>query len=180
VLLDDNFASIVTTVRQGRHILQNIQRAFLYLIRVSYSDRGTGGVEPVDGNSLVLLPIHLVWLELIVHPVSALVFQAEPASDSVMKRPPRNPAAALLQRDAITRSALSGALLALASFATFWWQWQSVGEPNARALALIVLFAVIKRSSLQSDLRCPRCRSNAFREHERSGLYGGLRLLAWC
>ena len=141
VLLDDNFASIVTTVRQGRHILQNIQRAFLYLIAFHIPIVVLAVLSPLTGIPLVLLPIHLVWLELIVHPVSALVFQAEPATDSVMNRPPRNPAAPLLQRDAITRSALSGALLALASFATFWWQWQSVGEPNARALALIVLFA---------------------------------------
>jgi Ca2+-transporting ATPase len=141
VLLDDNFASIVTTVRQGRHILQNIQRAFLYLIAFHIPIVALAVLSPLMGIPLVLLPIHLVWLELIVHPVSALVFQAEPATDSVMNRPPRNPAASLLQRDAIMRSALSGALLALASFATYWWQWQSVGEPNARALALIVLFA---------------------------------------
>ena len=141
VLLDDNFASIVTTVRQGRHILQNIQRAFLYLIAFHIPIVALAVLSPLTGVPLVLLPIHLVWLELIVHPVSALVFQAEPATDSVMNRPPRSPAAPLLERDAITRSALSGALLALASFATYWWQWQSVGEPHARALALTILFA---------------------------------------
>jgi P-type Ca2+ transporter type 2C len=141
VLLDDNFASIVATVRQGRHILQNIQRAFLYLIAFHIPIVALAVLAPLTGVPLVLLPIHLVWLELIVHPVSALVFQAEPATASVMNRPPRNPAAPLLQRDAVKRSALSGAVLALASFATYWWQWQSVGQPQARALALIVLLA---------------------------------------
>ena len=89
----------------------------------------------------MLLPIHLVWLELIVHPVSAVVFQAEPAAADIMSRPPRNPAAALLPRAAAMRSALSGGVLAVASFAMYWWQWPSLGEAQARALALIVLLA---------------------------------------
>src|SRR5262249_41920943 len=93
------------------------------------------------GLPLVLLPIHLVWLELIVHPVSALVFQAEPATASVMTRPPRDPAAPLLPRAAIVRSSAAGALLAVTAFAAYWWYSSTVGELQARALALIVLLA---------------------------------------
>lgn len=141
VLLDDNFASIVETVRQGRHILQNIQRAFLYLIAFHIPIVVLAVLAPLSGMPLLLLPIHLVWLELIVHPVSALVFQAEPATGSVMSRPPRDPAASLLPRAAVVRSTLSGSVLALASFAVYAWRWPSVGEAEARALALIVLFA---------------------------------------
>jgi Ca2+-transporting ATPase len=58
-----------------------------------------------------------------------------------MNRPPRDPAAALLPRAAVTRSAISGAVLAAASFAMYWWHWQSLGEAQARATALIVLVA---------------------------------------
>jgi Ca2+-transporting ATPase len=76
-----------------------------------------------------------------VHPVSAIVFQAEPASADIMNRPPRDPAAPLLPRAAVTRSAVSGAVLAVASFAMYWWRWQSLGEAQARALSLIVLLA---------------------------------------
>lgn len=141
VLLDDNFASIVDTVRQGRHILQNIQRAFLYLIAFHIPIVALAVLAPVSGVPLLLLPIHLVWLELIVHPVSALVFQAEPASGSVMGRPPRDPTTPLLPRAAVVRSTLSGSALALASFAVYAWRWPSVGETQARALTLIVLFA---------------------------------------
>jgi P-type Ca2+ transporter type 2C len=141
VLLDDNFASIVETVRQGRHIFQNIQRAFLYLIGFHIPIIVLAISAPLMGMPLVLLPIHLVWLELIVHPVSAIVFQAEPTSLDVMNRPPRDPAAPLLPRASVIRSGLSGGLLALASFTTYWWQWQSLGETQARALALVVLLA---------------------------------------
>ncbi|HVG52864.1 MAG TPA: cation-transporting P-type ATPase [Vicinamibacterales bacterium] len=141
VLLDDNFASIVATVREGRHIFQNIQRAFLYLIAFHIPIVVLAISAPLIGVPLVLLPIHLVWLELIVHPVSAIVFQAEPASADIMNRPPRDPAAPLLPRDAVIGSAVSGAMLAVASFAIYWWLWPTVGEAQARALSLIVLIA---------------------------------------
>ncbi len=141
VLLDDNFASIVATVREGRHIFQNIQRAFLYLIAFHIPIVVLAISAPLIGVPLVLLPIHLVWLELIVHPVSAIVFQAEPASADIMNRPPRDPAAPLLPRAAVIRSAVSGATLAVASVAMYWWLWPSLGEAQARALSLIVLIA---------------------------------------
>ncbi|HVY63715.1 MAG TPA: cation-translocating P-type ATPase [Gammaproteobacteria bacterium] len=139
VLVDDNFASIVETVRQGRHLLQNIQRAFLYLVAFHVPIVGLAMLAPLLDVPLVLLPIHLVWLELIVHPVSAIVFQAEPPSANVMSRPPRDPAAPLLPRSALLRSAFAGALLAVAAFAAYWWQLPSLGEMQARALALTVL-----------------------------------------
>jgi P-type Ca2+ transporter type 2C len=141
VLLDDNFASIVATVREGRHILENVQRAFLYLIAFHVPIVGLAIVTPLAGLPLALLPIHLVWLELIVHPVSALVFQAEPATGSVMTRPPRDPAAPLLPRSAIARSSSAGLLLAVAAFATYWRGLAAMGEFQARALALIVLLS---------------------------------------
>jgi Ca2+-transporting ATPase len=141
VLLDDNFASIVATVREGRHILENVQRAFLYLIAFHVPIVALAVVTPLAGLPLVLLPIHLVWLELIVHPVSALVFQAERATASVMNRPARDPAAPLLPRDAVWRSATAGALLAASAFGVYWWQSRALGELQARALALTVLIA---------------------------------------
>ena len=74
-------------------------------------------------------------------PVSALVFQAEPLTSAVMARPPRNPAAPILPRPAVVRSAASGAALATVSFAMYWWQLHAVGESQARGLALVVLLA---------------------------------------
>jgi Ca2+-transporting ATPase len=95
----------------------------------------------VTGVPLVLFPIHLVWLELIVHPVSAIVFQAEPAAADIMNRPPRDPQAPLLPSAAVTRSAASGLMLAVASFAAYWWQSPLLGDAQGRAIALIVLLA---------------------------------------
>lgn len=141
VLLDDNFASIVATVREGRHIFQNIQRAFLYLIAFHIPIVTLAVLSPLVGLPLLLLPVHLVWLELIVHPVSALVFQAEPSTSAVMSRPPRPPAAPMLPRPALVRSVASGGVLAVASFLAYWWQGPTDGEAQARGLALVVLLA---------------------------------------
>jgi Ca2+-transporting ATPase len=161
VLLDDNFASIVATVREGRHILRNIQRAFLYLIAFHIPIVALAVLAPLTGIPLLLLPIHLVWLELIVHPVSAVVFQSETASASIMTRPPRDPAAPLLPRRAVAGSAVSGGLLGAACFATYWWQWPAVGELQARALALVVLMAgyqtlIFTERLALPDLETPR------------------------
>ncbi len=141
VLLDDNFASIVWTVREGRHILQNVQRAFLYLVAFHIPVVALTALAPAAGLPLVLLPVHLVWLELIVHQVSALVFQAERASPAVMDAPPRPADAPLLPRAAIRRSVLSGSLLATGAFALYWWQLGPRGADEARALVLITLVA---------------------------------------
>ncbi len=141
VLLDDNFASIVHTVRQGRHIFQNIQRAFLYLIAFHIPIVVLAVLAPLLNLPLVLLPIHLVWLELIVHPVSAVVFQAEPATADVMRRRPRDPAAPLLPRALVVPSSVSGTVLALVTFGLYWSSLRPLGESAARGMALITMLA---------------------------------------
>ena len=155
VLLDDNFASIAETVRQGRHIFQNIQRAFLYLIAFDIPIVVLAVCAPLIGIPLLLLPIHLVWLELIVHPVSAIVFQAEPPAADIMSRPPRRPDAPLLPRGLVLRSVLSGGLLSAASLAAYWSQLQPLGESQARALALIVLITGYQTLAFAERLALP-------------------------
>jgi len=173
VLLDDNFASIVETVRQGRHIFQNIQRAFLYLIAFHVPIVVLALWAPLAGMPLVLLPVHMVWLELIVHPVSAVVFQAEPQAADIMRRPPRDPAAPLLPRAAIVRSAFSGALLAVASFAMYWWQLPAIGEWGARALALVVLLSGYQMLVFAERLSLPALHVDAV---PRTGVFWTV----WC
>jgi Ca2+-transporting ATPase len=173
VLLDDNFASITETVRQGRHIFRNIQRAFLYLIAFHIPIIALAVAAPLLGIPLLLLPIHLVWLELIVHPVSAIVFQAEPPEADIMSGPPRNPAAPLLPREAVTRSSLSGSLLAAATLAIYWSQWRTAGEPQARGLALVALVAGYQVLVLAERLALP---TGAMKMVPRTRVFW----LAWC
>ncbi|HWE25653.1 MAG TPA: cation-translocating P-type ATPase, partial [Myxococcales bacterium] len=138
VLLRDDFAALVDTVREGRRIFDNLVRAFLYLIAFHIPIFGLALFVPLLGLPLLLLPVHLVWLELIVHPVSALLFEAEPAAPDVMQRPPRNPKLPLLPMPLVWRSVLSGIALTAAALALYHFHLPA-GEPHARASALAVL-----------------------------------------
>ena len=89
VLLDDNFATILRAVRNGRRIADNLQQAFAYLIAVHIPMLLTTLVVPAVGAALILLPVHVVWIELIIHPTAALVFEADPGAPDLMRRPPR-------------------------------------------------------------------------------------------
>ena len=138
VLLDDNFAALVRTVREGRRVFGNIQHSLRYLTGFKFALVGLALLAPMLGLPILLLPVVLVWLEMIVHPVSALAFEGEPGPADLMKRPPRDPHAPLIRRPQIIRSAFSGALLmaaTLAEYAACLYR----GEPYARAAAMVVL-----------------------------------------
>jgi Ca2+-transporting ATPase len=138
VLLNDDFASIVETIREGRHIYRNIQTAFLYIIAFHVPIVTLALLVPLLGIPLLLQPIHLVWLELVVHPISALVFQSDPALPGMMRQPPRNPSSPMLPRGAVVASVLSGALLTAASLILYTIRLSS-NETYARAVAVAVL-----------------------------------------
>jgi Ca2+-transporting ATPase len=138
VLLDDDFASIVAAVAAGRKIFLDIQRAFLYLIAFHIPIIGLALLPPTLGLPLLLMPLHLVWLELVVHPVSALLFQGDPPPDDLMQRPPRDPRAPMLPGRAVLQSTLSGALLTLAVF-TVYLATLRRGPDQARSLSLATL-----------------------------------------
>jgi len=138
VLLHDSFTAIVSTVREGRRIFANIQRSFFFLLAFHIPIVGLALLCPMADLPLLLLPVHLVWLELIIHPVSALVFEAEPAPPDVMRRPPRDPKAALLPGGDVWYSVLSGGLLTVAVLA-FYHARLSEGVPYARSAGLAAL-----------------------------------------
>ncbi|MDO8389081.1 MAG: cation-transporting P-type ATPase [Actinomycetota bacterium] len=141
VLMDDNFATIVGAVRDGRRIFDNLTRAFAYLIAFHPPLLFGALVMPLLGEPLWLLPVHLVVLELLLHPVVSLVFQADPADDDVMRRPPR-PVGDALRLRAMWRPYAVGGVLAVAIIAEYLValaaDWP-VGQ--ARALAFCTLLA---------------------------------------
>ena len=138
VLLEDDFSAMVATIREGRVLLDNIQRAFLYLVGFKVMLVSSTLLAPVFGLPLLLLPVNLVWLEMIVHPVSALAFEGEPAVDDVMRRPPRPPSSPIVERTAAIRAAVCGALLTVVALAAFAFRLPQ-GENYARSVAMVVV-----------------------------------------
>jgi Ca2+-transporting ATPase len=113
VLMDDRFSSLVDAVRAGRRIFINLQHALGYLFAVHVPIVGLS-MLPLFGGPVLLLPIHVVLLELIIDPACSLVFEAEPLPPDGMHRPPRAVDAPLFSTTAIVRALLVGAC----SFAT--------------------------------------------------------------
>lgn len=81
VLLDDNFRTIVRAIGEGRQLLRNLQLSFQYLMLIHIPLVITAAVIPLAGYPVLYLPVHIVWLEMIIHPTALLVFQDMPAAE---------------------------------------------------------------------------------------------------
>lgn len=89
VLLDDSFASIVAAIRQGRRIYDNITKATRFVFAVHMPIIALALVPTLLHWPVLLMPVHIVLLELLIDPACSVVFEAEPAEDDIMRRPPR-------------------------------------------------------------------------------------------
>jgi len=90
ILLDDNFATIVSTIRNGRRIYDNLKKSLGYLILIHLAMFALAFFVPLLGLPVLLFPIHIIALELILDPLAVLGFENEPPRSDLMKRPPRS------------------------------------------------------------------------------------------
>ncbi len=140
VLLDDDFSSIVQAVKLGRRIFDNLKKAMSYIIAIHVPIAGMSLLPVLFRWPLVLLPVHIVFLELIIDPACSVVFEAEKEEEDVMHRPPRNPAEPLFSRETLILSVLQGVsvlAIVLAVFGVTIYRGQ--GELEARALTFTTL-----------------------------------------
>jgi Ca2+-transporting ATPase len=140
VLLDDNFSSLVVAIREGRRVFADIQSAFLYLAGFKTMVISIALFAPLLALPILLLPVNLVWLELIVHPVSALGFDSGTGSPALMRHPPRDPNAPIVPFWPGLSAAMSVALLAVG---TLWLYHARLGhgEAYARGAAMTTILA---------------------------------------
>ena len=112
VLLDDNFASIVSAIRSGRRIFDNLQKAMSYIIAIHIPIIGLTLLPAfITSLPLLLMPLHIVFMELIIDPVCSIVFESEQEEKGIMKRMPRKPDEQFFGGKKILSSALQGLLL---------------------------------------------------------------------
>ena len=140
VLLDDDFSSIVQAVRLGRRIFDNIKKAIAYIFAIHVPIAGMSLIPVLFKWPLVLMPVHILFLELIIDPACSTIFEAEQEEANVMQRPPRNPREPLFSRRTVGLSVLQGlGVLAidLIIYAIALYRGQSGNE--ARALAYTTL-----------------------------------------
>jgi P-type Ca2+ transporter type 2C len=108
VLLDDDFSSIVNAIRQGRRIYDNLKKATRFILAVHVPIGGVALTPLLLGWPMLLMPVHVVFLELIIDPACSIAFEAEPAERTVMARPPRDRNERLFGKERVLKGLLQG------------------------------------------------------------------------
>jgi Ca2+-transporting ATPase len=140
VLLNDDFASIVTAVRYGRRVFANLRKAIVFVVAVHVPIVGLSIVPVLLGWPMLLMPVHILFLQLIIDPACSVVFEAEPLEADAMAAPPRAPDARLFDAAVIGRGLWQGiGLLALLLAVYSGARGFTKSDDVARALTFTVL-----------------------------------------
>jgi P-type Ca2+ transporter type 2C len=170
VLLNDDFASIVTAIRLGRRIFDNLRKAITFIVAVHVPIAGLSMVPVFFADwPLLLLPVHIVFLELIIDPACSLVFEAEAAEEDVMRRPPRSRSEGLFARATVVSALWQGASILAICLGVFVLARPGHGVDAARTLTfvtMVVAFLVVilvNRSATHSIITTLRAPNRALR-----------------
>ncbi len=139
VLADDNFATIVKAVKNGRNIYDNIKKAILFLLSGNLA-----GIIAVLFNSIAGLPapfapIHLLFINLLTDSLPAIALGLEPHTDSVMKRKPRPANESLMTKPFLFGVCYSGVIIAAATIAAYIIGYRTAGDPLGMTMAFATL-----------------------------------------
>ncbi|NMB57148.1 cation-translocating P-type ATPase [Candidatus Beckwithbacteria bacterium] len=152
VLLDDNFTSIVSAVKMGRRIYDNLQKAVTFIFSVHIPIAGVSLIPVFFDLPFILFPIHIAFLELIIDPASSIIFETEPAENDIMNRPPRRLNQPLFSNSYILRGLIQGiVVLGLVMLAFVLALKTGKIESNARFIAfatLVICNLVLVRTNL--------------------------------
>jgi Ca2+-transporting ATPase len=152
VLLDDNFATIVTAIRQGRRVYDNIRKFIRYTMTSNTGEIFTIVLAPLIGLPVALLPIHILWINLVTDGLPGLAYSAEPAERGVMNRPPRSPNESIFAQGMWQHMLWMGLLLGVLSLLTAAWT-----DPNelthwrTMVFTTLVLAQLLQALALRSE-----------------------------
>lgn len=121
ILLDDNFATIVKAVKEGRRIYENIKKFILYVLSCNLGEILTILIAPLLGFAIPLLPTHILWINLVTDGLPGLALVAEAAEKDIMSRPPRPPKESLFSGGLIVRILATGTLMMISALFVQWW-----------------------------------------------------------
>ncbi len=140
VLLDDNFASIVAAVRMGRRIFDNLKKAMAFIFSVHIPIAGMSLIPVLLDWPLALLPVHILFLELIIDPACTIVFEMEPDEAGIMDKPPRKLNAPLFGRSMLLIGLIQGlGILAVVAGVYAFALNKNLGAEEARMFAFVSL-----------------------------------------
>ncbi len=142
IITDDNFASIVAAVEEGRGIYSNIRKALEYLLATNAGELAFMALALFVGYPLPLLPIHLLWINLVTDGLPALMLATSPLEKNLLHRPPRPTKQNLANRSFIRAVVFTGLVIALVSFGVYREALLTKGPEIGRTHAFaVVVFA---------------------------------------
>ncbi|QUF82925.1 cation-translocating P-type ATPase [Clostridium butyricum] len=156
ILMDDNFTTIVKSVKDGRRVYDNIRKAMVYILIIHIPIAAMAMFAPLFNLPPLLLPMHIMLLELIIDPTCSIVFEGEPAEANIMENPPRSPQEPLLTRNLTIKVVLQGVVMFLAAFMPFHYMIDlGISSEYARSFSLItfivanVTLVLVNRSNTE-------------------------------
>jgi len=173
VLLDDNLRTIVNAIFEGRQLFRNLRMSFAYLLVVHLALVAAAALVPLAGYPLVFLPVHLVWLELIIHPTAMFAFQAHAGAGSA--DPPRRRARFFFAPSDWFNILAAGTLASAAATLGYVITFDAGGAAPARTIALVVVVA----SSVAVTAALSRLATPAARVLAAATLVTAIVLTAW-
>lgn len=133
ILLDDNFATIIRAVREGRRIYDNIRKFIKYILTGNTAEIWSIFLAPLIGLPIPLLPVHILWINLVTDGLPALALAAESSEKSIMKRPPRSPDESIFAQGLGIHVLWVGIFIGLLTIGTQWFaittgdtHWQTI------------------------------------------------------
>lgn len=141
VLADDNFATIIAAIKEGRGVYRNIRKVVVYLLIGNFAELVLVFVAAILNLPIPFLAVHLLWINLVTDSLPALALIADPTPDDIMKRAPRPSAERILGFSEWTRIFIIGSIEAFSIGLLYWTELQKTNLDHARDLAFTALVA---------------------------------------
>ena len=138
ILLDDNFATIVKAVKAGRRIYDNIRKFIKYILTGNTAEIWAIFLAPLIGLPIPLLPVHILWINLVTDGLPALALAAEPAEKDIMKHPPRKPDESIFAKGLGIHVLWVGFFIGVLTIATQWFAIEA-GDASWQTIVFTVL-----------------------------------------
>jgi Ca2+-transporting ATPase len=139
ILLDDHFATIVGAVHEGRRIYDNIRKFVRYALTCNSAEIWTLFLAPLLGLPIPLLPIHILWINLVTDGLPGIALGLEPGERHLMRRAPRAPDESIFARGLWQHAVWVGLVMGAATLATQAWTWSHDGGGAWQSMTFTVL-----------------------------------------
>lgn len=153
ILMDDNFNTIVAAIKNGRTIYSNIKKAISYILVIHIPIAFVSLFVPLFNLPTLLVPIHIVLLELIIDPTSSIIFQRLKPDKNVMMEPPRKMNEPIINKQTVIKSVLQGFIIFLMVFGSYYYLIKkgiALDLANTFAFTILVLANIFVVYVLQS------------------------------